>query len=383
MPSVLLKFTREFSDSREILHQSEVFGGLGTHMTSTKAFRGIPVSTVSDILVILFISILAIIHLKAVIQPLVIATLLFLLIRPPANWLEQRFGHPLLAYGGLLSIVALMIFFASQILYSNLTEFTEASTQQRITDAFADKMSRLENQEIFGYTIDTSGLTELVSIDVITTFATDFVGSIAGFTASAATVFIFLLFIILEAETLPNRIKAAYPEEVNRFKKIASNSGEGINTYVITRATVAFGQAIIAAIILNYLSIPGWFLWASITFFLDFIPYIGALISMIPPGILALILLEPTTALIMIGLLIANQQAWGAFVEPQLAGQRLDMSPIVLLILVSFWGWAWGLMGAVLGVPLAVIMKIALESDPRTRPIAMLLSQNPTPYEEE
>ena len=56
---------------------------------------------------------------------------------------------------------------------------------------------------------------------------------------------------------------------------------------------------------------------------------------------------------------------------------------IVLLILVSFWGWAWGLMGAVLGVPLAVIMKIALESDPRTRPIAMLLSQNPTPYEEE
>ena len=104
---------------------------------------------------------------------------------------------------------------------------------------------------------------------------------------------------------------------------------------------------------------------------------------MIPPGILALILLEPGMALLMIALLIANQQAWGAFVEPQLAGQRLDMSPIVLLILVAFWGWAWGLMGAVLGVPLAVIMKIALESDPRTRPIAMLLSQNPTRYIEE
>ena len=58
-------------------------------MTSTKAFRGIPVSTVSDILVILLISILPIIHLKADIQPLVIATLLFLLLRAPANWLEQ------------------------------------------------------------------------------------------------------------------------------------------------------------------------------------------------------------------------------------------------------------------------------------------------------
>jgi predicted PurR-regulated permease PerM len=352
-------------------------------MTSTRAFRGIPVSTVSDILVILFISILAIIHLKVVIQPLVIATLLFLLIRPPANWLEQRFGHPLLAYGGLITIIATVIFLASQVLYSNLTEFTEVDTQQRITDAFSDKMSRLENTKIFGYEIDTSGLEELVSIDVITNFATNFVGSIAGFTASAVTIFIFLLFIILEAETLPNRIKAAYPEEVDRFKKIASNSGAGINTYVVTRATVALGQAIIAAMILWYLEIPGWFLWASITFFLDFIPYIGALISMIPPGILALILLEPGTALLMIALLIGNQQAWGAFVEPQLSGQRLDMSPIVLLILVSFWGWAWGIMGAVLGVPLAVIMKIALESDPRTRPIALLLSQNPKPYNDE
>tara|TARA_B110000008_G_scaffold48342_1_gene47007 strand:+ start:1098 stop:2153 length:1056 start_codon:yes stop_codon:yes gene_type:complete len=350
-------------------------------MTSTRTFRGIPVSTVSDVLVILFISILAIIHLKVVIQPLVIATLIFLLIRPSANWLEQRFGHPLLAYGGLITIFAFIIFLASQVLYSNVADFIDTSDE--IGTQLELKMKYFENKEIFGYELDTSGIQELVNIDVITNFATNFVGSIAGFTASAVTVFIFLLFIILEAETLPNRIKAAYPDEVERFKKIASNSGEGINTYVITRATVALGQAIIAAMILWYLEIPGWFLWASITFFLDFIPYIGALISMVPPGIIALIMLEPTTALIMIGLLVANQQVWGAFVEPQLSGQRLDMSPIVLLILVSFWAWAWGIMGAVLGVPLAVIMKIALESDSRTRPIALLLSQNPNQYDEE
>ena len=99
-------------------------------MTSTRAFRGIPVSTVSDILLILFISILAIIHLKVVIQPLVIATLLFLLIRPPANWLEQRFGHPLLAYGGLMTIIGSVIFLASQVLYSCLL-YTSPSPRDR------------------------------------------------------------------------------------------------------------------------------------------------------------------------------------------------------------------------------------------------------------
>ena len=54
-----------------------------------------------------------------------------------------------------------------------------------------------------------------------------------------------------------------------------------------------------------------------------------------------------------------------------------DMSPIVLLSLVAFWYWAWGLTGMILGVPLAVIMKILLESDERTLPIAIMLSRNP------
>ena len=55
----------------------------------------------------------------------------------------------------------------------------------------------------------------------------------------------------------------------------------------------------------------------------------------------------------------------------------------MLLLVVAFWGWAWGRMGMVLGVPLAVIMKIVLESDPRTKPIALLLSINPQSSEEE
>ena len=151
---------------------------------------------------------------------------------------------------------------------------------------------------------------------------------------------------------------------------------------MITKASVAFGQAVIVALILTDMGIPGWFMWASITFLLDFVPYVGAPLSFIPPTIISFILFEPLTALLILAALFGNQVVWGQFVEPQLAGQRLDMSPIVLLILVAFWGWAWGIMGMILGVPLAVIMKLVLESDPRTRPIAMLLSLNPNSNDE-
>jgi predicted PurR-regulated permease PerM len=169
---------------------------------------------------------------------------------------------------------------------------------------------------------------------------------------------------------------------VARFEKIAEGSGESVTTYVVTRASVAFGQSVVVALILFLFGIPGWFLWACIAFLLDFVPYIGGLIATLPPIILGFVIFEPTTLALLVVLLIANQQTWGGFIEPQLSGQRLDISPIALLLLVAFWGWLWGLMGMVLGVPLGVIMKLALENDERTKPMAIMLSKNP-PDEEE
>ena len=336
--------------------------------------------TVANVGIIVLVAVLAIKELESIIQPLIIAVLLFLLIRPAAQWIEdqpimQKYAHPLMAYGVLVAALFVVLWLASQLLYSNLTSFTDEIPS--LTDQLNDKLSWLEEFEVWGYSFDVSGVTALISLDTINDYLTGFVGSLASFTASAVTVLIFLLFIILEAETLPRRLKAAYPEDVERIESVASSSGEGINTYVVTRATVAFGQAVVAGFVLWWLGIPGWFMWASITFMMDFIPYVGALISLIPPIFLGFIVLDPTWAIGLILVLVLNQQAWGAIVEPQLAGQRLDMSPIVLLLLVAFWGWAWGVMGMVLGVPLAVIMKIALESDPRTRPIALMLSRDP------
>ncbi len=346
-------------------------------MSQKAGFSSVSSSTLANISIILLVGVLAIVHLKAVIQPLVVATLIFFLIRPPAQWLEERIGgHPLVAYGVLVSMVMGFLFFASNSMYENMQNFTNEAPE--LEQSLQLKIAWLEDLSIFGYHMDTSALTGLITIETVNSYAAGFVGTLAGFTTSFVTVLIFLLFIILEAETLPKRIKAAYPDDVDRIMTVAAGSGEGINTYVVTRATVAFGQAIVAAIVLSAMDIPFVFLWASITFLMDFIPYVGALLSIIPPILLGLIVLPSTTSLLLIALLVANQQVWGGVIEPQLAGQRLDMSPIVLLLLVAFWGWAWGIMGMVLGVPLAVIMKIGLESDDRTRPIAMMLSRDPS-----
>ena len=112
-----------------------------------RSFRGVEVSTLSHIAILLLISILAIIHLKPIIQPLVIAVLLFFLIRPPAQWLEDRYGHPLAAYGILTTGVVLLFFFVGNILYQSLQDFsTEAEVLQ---DQFTEKFSWLSVLSVY------------------------------------------------------------------------------------------------------------------------------------------------------------------------------------------------------------------------------------------
>jgi predicted PurR-regulated permease PerM len=107
---------------------------------------------------------------------------------------------------------------------------------------------------------------------------------------------------------------------------------------------------------------------------LDFIPILGALLATIPPMMIALIVLDPIQALFLGVAMIGNQQLFGSFIEPNLSGQRLGISPLVLLLTVMVSASVWGISGAIIGVPIMIIARIALEEDERTRPIALMLA---------
>ena len=111
------------------------------------------------------------------------------------------------------------------------------------------------------------------------------------------------------------------------------------------------------------------------TFILNYVPYIGSLIASVPPIILGFIMLDPSSVLVMGILLIVNQQVWGNVIETKWCGSKLDISPVLLLIVAAFGFWLWGIVGMVLSVPFVVIFKIILENIEPTRPIAILMSE--------
>ena len=125
-----------------------------------------------------------------------------------------------------------------------------------------------------------------------------------------------------------------------------------------------------------------WFVWAVMTFILNYVPYIGSLIATIPPLILGLILLTPTGLLTLTILLLVNQQVWGNYIETKWAGRALDLSPVVLLLITAFSFWLWGILGMILAIPMFAIVKIVLENIEETRPIAIMLSERAPTLEE-
>ena len=336
--------------------------------------------TITHGAILLTILVLALIHLRSVIEPFIIAVFIYFLLAPGAHWLNDR-GVPLFpSYALVVTALAGAFTLFGVWLYQDVSSFAEGIDEySKALDEFIDK---LESMTILGITPSFDGVditSEQLEGVLLATF-----GEIGSFVSLMITVFVFLIFIILEAETLPKRVAAAYPNEINtHLKEMIADMSEGVYRYVRVKTIVSFGTAWITAIVLFSFGVPGWFLWSALTFILNYVPLIGGLIATLPPCILAVLLLDPTVAIVLIIILIVNQQVWGQFIENKMFGTSLDISPIVILLVTVFWFWLWGIMGMVLAIPMAVIAKIILSNIPETRPISILLSEKAPVIEEE
>jgi len=108
-------------------------------------------------------------------------------------------------------------------------------------------------------------------------------------------------------------------------------------------------------------------------FILNFVPYIGFLIALIPPTLLALVDINPMSALLVVIIATLINTLSENVLFPELAGRSMQLSPAIVFISMVFWGYFLGASGVIVAVPLTVLTKMILESFPETRRFAMLL----------
>jgi predicted PurR-regulated permease PerM len=112
-----------------------------------------------------------------------------------------------------------------------------------------------------------------------------------------------------------------------------------------------------------------------VAFFLNFIPTIGSIVASIPPILLALVQFYPSfwPGVIAAVSLITIQLSMGNGIAPKVLGDQLNLSPVVILLSLLFWGWLWGIVGALLSVPIAVAIKIVCDNIATLHPVSVMM----------
>ncbi len=186
---------------------------------------------------------------------------------------------------------------------------------------------------------------------------------------------VFLMFMLLEAPFLDEKVKKAFGHNAERVQKILSTISEQVSRYLGTLALISIVTGIFAWIILTVLDVRLAAGWGVLTVLLNFIPTVGSIIATIPPVVMAIIQFSPSffTPVLVLVSLTAIQLTIGNIITPKVMGDRLGVSPVVILLSLLLWGMIWGIPGALLSTPIVSIIKIVCENIPSLHSIAVLM----------
>lgn len=226
----------------------------------------------------------------------------------------------------------------------------------------------------------------LLNVTTLTTLATATTTWALSFVSSTFLVFLILVFALGEAMVFPRKIRAIASDALasdKRFRKVIDE----VQGYLVIKTLVSLGTGTLLGLWSWAMGLDLPILLGLIAFVLNYVPTIGSIIASIPAIALALVQVDPVTtsfvgidvqraAVVCLGYLTVNV-VFGNWLEPTLTGRRLGLSTLVVVLSLVFWGWLWGPVGALLSVPLTMMVKIMLENTKDLRWIAVLLDKNP------
>lgn len=211
------------------------------------------------------------------------------------------------------------------------------------------------------------------------TYITTLASSLAGILSQASVVVIYVVFLMVEQGTFANKLTAMFPQDHQRMDatEILKSIGENITDYVGIKTWISFLLGVAVYLVLRLLGVDHAVVWAILSFLLNYIPFIGPIIAIVFPLLTAMITSTNWAWIIGVTLAVSFIQfIFGYIVEPKMMGNRLGVSPLVVLIALSIFGTIWGLTGMFLSVPLTVILIIVFGHFQSTRWIAILLSED-------
>ena len=324
----------------------------------------------------------------SILLPFALALFLAVMSMPLMFWLQlRRVPAPLAILITMLMIGALfgaLIMLGTQAVADFQDQLPGYTTRvQALYDSWVASLS-----ERIGVQLDQYRLLDLVDPGAAVDFFGRTAAVVAAFLTDTFLVLLIMAFVLSEATVFPFKFRAIVgPQEGERrrvtnvvtndrrrMSKIVREVQEYLGIKTLTSLTTGLLIGTLAWV--AGLDFP--ILLGLTGFLLNYIPTVGSILAAVPALLLSVVQYGTigNFILVVVGYGSVNM-VFGNIVEPNLLGRRLGLSTLVVILSLLFWAWVWGPVGALLAVPLTMVVKIMLENTEDLRWVAILLDKSP------
>lgn len=307
-------------------------------------------------------------QMSAVLIPFVLALFIFQLLDPVVLWMTVRCRLPhALAVTVTLGLTILAVLATSSLFTTSITQLlgsSEAYVKQ--LELFVERLSARFPWAGEGFHLFSQSQFERFS-EELSSFIAAIANSIIYILSQSTVVILFLTFLLFGSRSHYEPLPAVV-EDINRK----------VQKYIQVKTALSLANGILAGVVLWLLNIELAIVFGLMTVVLNFIPNIGSIIATFLP--VPVVLVSPTvsTTEAVLAILLPGiiHFVVGNVLEPQLLGDTMDLSPVVVLLSLTVWTALWGGIGAFLAVPITAVIQILCEKLDFTKPIAEVLRGN-------
>ncbi len=302
------------------------------------------------------------VYTKTILMPFVIALFISMVAGTLAEKMKQKWKVPY-SLGLIISFIAFLALITSSVLFisNSIESFISGATTY--TNRLNDTLNwLLLHSQKYGISLNAQFVLDTAVKLPVFNFVKSLGGTLMSIITNSLLITLFVIFIFMGKAT-------------DDKPSLVGNIQQQISFYLLIKIFVSLLAAFFTWVVLASIKTELASMLAVITFVLNFIPNVGPFISTtLPLPVLFLQYGFDWRLVLALILLTAVHFVVGNILETKWLGKGMDLDPIIVLACLIFWALVWGIMGALLAVPLTAIIKMLFEKNDTTRPLANLLA---------
>jgi len=310
---------------------------------------------------------------SVVVLPFLMAVFIAIVATPAINALEKLKFPRALAFALVTAVVFLSLGFIANTVLKTINGL--ASYMPELQSKFKALADHYHHILASRGLIDPNSVAAPADFDINKLFAVlgGFLRSGTELASKSFFVFLLVTFMLFEVQVFSQKVEY-FASKNPQTNQIVDTFISNLKRYLAIKSAASFATGVFIFIGLNFIGVPYAPLWGILAFVLNFVPTIGSIIAAVPALLVALLLNDAAACAWTAALYTAVNVVIGNFIEPKFLGKGLGISTLVVLLSLLFWGFLFGIGGMFLAVPLTMSLKIALDANPSTKFIAVLLS---------